>query len=150
MTADVLYYDPANEPRPPFRQGEAGVVWVSESDVFEYDTRVHISPNSYHALFAHGVIDALARLPLQMGPLEEGAEAVLAPSALSDALRIFYDADRYTYGARHDLLVAAAWGTPIADYRIAVDNRELQRTLSQLQYLTSQASRMGHGVRLRL
>ena len=63
---------------------------------------------------------------------------------------ILPEADRQTYGVRHDLLVAAAWGSPAADYRIRIDNREYQKTLSQLQFLASQASHMGHGLRFAL
>ena len=37
-----------------------------------------------------------------------------------------------------------------ARYRIAIDNREYQKTLSQLQFLASTAARYGHGLRLRL
>jgi hypothetical protein len=52
-----------------------------------------------------------------------------------------------TYGAQHDLPVAEWKGV---DYRIVVDNREYQRTLSKLQFLATTASRQGHGIRLRL
>lgn len=136
--------------RPPYRRGEAGVVWLSDEGFLETDTRVSIEPNSYHSLFAHGVVEALAALPLDIGPLDEDAEAVLSPVALPAALRIFYEADSKTYGARHDLLVARAFGSPPTEYRLVVDNREYQRTLSQLQFLASQATRMGQGLRLKL
>jgi len=126
------------------------MVWLSDEDVLETDTRVVLSPNSLHSLVAHGVIATLARLPVQLGPLEPGREAVLTPAALPHALDVLYEADRQTYGVRHDLLIASGWGEPPTDYRIAVDNREYQRTLSQLQYLASQAARMGNGVRLKL
>ncbi len=150
MSQRVQYFDPFSDVHPPFRCGEAGVVWLSEEGFLETDTRVSIDPNAYHSLFAHGVVDALARLPLDLGPLCEGGEAVFAPPSMPEALRIFYEADRETYGARHDLLVARAWGSPPIDYRIEVDNREYQRTLSQLQFLASQAARMGQGLRLKL
>ena len=153
MPNPVRYLDPEAETCPPFREGEAGVVWLDGDGVLETDTRVRISPNSYHSLFAHGVIDRLAKLPLllpDLGPPGEERQAVISPAAMPDALRIFYDADRETYGVRHDLLVAEAFGEPPADYRVAVDNREYQRTLSQLQFLANQASRMGHGLRLQL
>jgi hypothetical protein len=150
MSPRVHYYDPRAKLRAPYRIGEAGVVWLSEDGFLETDTRVAIGPNSYHSLFAHGVVEALARLPLDMGPLGPDREAVLSPSALPDALRVFYEADRETYGVRHDLLVARAWGSPPIDYRIEVDNREYQRTLSQLQFVTSQAAQMGRGLRLKL
>lgn len=150
MSKRVRYYDPEQLPMPPFRSGEAGLVWLSEEEVFETDTRVIISPNTLHSLFEHDVVGKLAALPAQIGPLGPGREAVLSPAALPEALHILYEADRQTYGARYDLLVASAWGTPPADYRIVVDNREYQRTLSQLQFVASQASRMGYGLRLRL
>ena len=153
MPHPVRYLDLDAPTHPPFREGEAGVVWLDGDGVLDTDTRVRISPNTYHSLFAHGVVDALAALPLlapDLGPLGEGRQAVISPAAMPDALRIFYDADCETYGVRHDLLVASGFGEPPADYRVAVDNREYQRTLSQLQFLASQASRMGHGLRLRL
>jgi hypothetical protein len=152
----VHYFDQSRGPSrhrapdPPYRGGEAGFVWLSEEETFETDTRVVLTPNTYHSLVAHGVVDQLALLKIQMGPLAVGSEAVLSPTALPEALRIFYEADRMTYGARHDLLVASGWGAPPTDYRIIVDNREYQQSLSQLQFLTSQASRLGHAVRLKL
>jgi len=136
--------------RSPFRSGEAGMVWLTEEGYFETDTRIAFGPNTYHSLVVHGVVAALAALPLEMGPLEVGSEAVLAPASLPAALRLFYEADRETYGVKHDLLVARAWGSPPADYRIEIDNREYQRTLSKLQFVASEASRMGHGLRLKL
>jgi len=134
----------------PFRNGEAGLVWISEDEIFETDTQVCLSPNTYHSLFEHGVIEQLALLPLEMGRLGRDSEAVLAPSALTAALPILYEADRQTYGVRHDLLIARAQGMPPTDYRIVIDNREYQRSLSQLQFLASRASRMGHGLRIKL
>lgn len=146
----VWYYDFDGPVKPPFRSGEAGMVWLSDEDLLETDTRVILSPNSLHSLFAHGVIAKLARLPMQLGRLESGAEGVLSPAAMPEALHVLYEADRETYGVRHDLLVASGWGVPPADYRIVVDNREYQRTLSQLQFLASQTSRLGNGLRLKL
>lgn len=155
MSSRVFYYDPRShgakrDPASPFRFGEVGAVWLSQDGYLETDTRVALGPNTYHSLVAHGVVAALAALPLEMGPLAPGSEAVLAPASVPAAMRLFYEADRQTYGAEHDLLVAAAWGDPPADYRIAVDNREYQRTLSKLQFVASEASRMGHGLRLKL
>ncbi len=150
MSRPVHYYDPRSDAGPPFRRGEAGVVWLSDDGFFETDTRVELAPNSYHSLFAHGVVESLAALPLDVGPLREGGEAVLSPTAMTDVLRVFYEADRQTYGAEHDLLIAAEFGSPPIDYRLAVDNREYQRTLSKLQFLASQAAHMGHGLRLKL
>lgn len=150
MTRRVQYYDSSKPVTAPYRTGEAGLVWLSDEDIFETDTQVCLSPNTYHSLFEHGVIEQLAVLPLEMGPLDHDSEAVLTPSALTGALPILYEADRQTYGVRHDLLIAQAWGSPPTDYRIVVDNREYQRSLSQLQFLASRASRMGHGLRIKL
>lgn len=164
MSSRVVYYEPRYEPRPaaplratpteasptPFRCGEVGVVWLSDEGFLETDTRVMLGPNSYHSLVAHGVVEALGKLLLELGPLEPGSEAVLAPASMPAAIHLFYEADRETYGVSHDLLVARAWGSPPRDYRIAVDNREYQRTLSKLQFVASEAGRMGHGLRLRL
>ena len=65
---------------------------------------------------------------------------------------IFYEADRRTYGPRWVGVefVAARCSEPPTEYRIAIDNREYQRTLSRLQYLASTAARHGNGVRIRI
>lgn len=149
----TLYFDHAavdTEPKPPFATGEAGVVWVEPSGDVETDTRVSISPNSFHALHGHGVVAALNELELAVGPIGHHRDAVIGPQSIPAALRLFYEADRKTYGARHDLLVRAPEPDDDTEYRLVVDNREYQRTLSQLQYMTSLAGRMGHGIRLRL
>ena len=149
----VVYYDPHaadGEVAPPFASGEAGCVWVGADGVVQTDVRVLISPNSLHALHGHGVVARLAELGPELGPIGGGRDALLGPVRVERALAIFYDADRKTYGARHDLLVRAASGPDDVEYRIVVDNREYQRTLSQLQFMTSTAARMGQGIRLRV
>jgi hypothetical protein len=132
----------------PFRRGEAGWVWMNAQGMAETDSRVSISANSLHALHGHGVVAQLNGLDLLIGCVGEGEPAVLSPSAASAATRIFYEADRMTYGGQHDLLVEG--DSLSVEYRIVVDNREYQRTLSQLQFLASGAARMGHGVLLAL
>ena len=151
MKAHQVYYfdhaDEARNPSPPYSSGEAGFVWINESDELTLDRQFAISFNSLHALHGHGVVDLLNGLDLIAGPVGGGQDAALAPGAVEEASRILYDADRMTYGARHDLRVAEWRGV---EYRIVVDNREYQRTLSKLQFLSTTASRQGHGLRLRL
>ena len=36
------------------------------------------------------------------------------------------------------------------EYRVAIDNREYQQTLSKQQFLATTAARHGHGLRIRL
>jgi hypothetical protein len=147
---EIYYFDHAaktSNPSPPYHCGEAGFIWISEAEFVETDWRFAISPNSLHALHGHGVVDLLNGLEQMAGPIGTGRDAIVAPSAAEEASRIFYEADRMTYGARHDLRVARRKGI---DYRIVVDNREYQRTLSKLQFLSTTAARHGHGLRLRL
>ncbi len=128
-------------------EGEAGFVWVCDEGWVETDTQVSIPSNSLHALHGHGVVEALNALPQSLGPAGMLRDAVVEPSGVPEALRILYAADRMTYGAVHDLLVERRDAT---EYRIVVDNREYQRTLSRLQFLFSRAMRVGHGVRIRV
>jgi hypothetical protein len=140
----------SHAPEPPFFCGEAGVVWVGGEGFVQTDTRVHISPNSLHALHGHGVVDRLNALRLEVGQIGKLRDAVIAPGDTPAALRIFYEADRFTYGAVHDLLVERRDRQGPSEYRLRVDNREFQRTLSQLQFMSSTAAHMGHGIRLRI
>ena len=148
----VVYYDHAtgDSEQPGFRSGEAGGVHFSADGGVETDVRVRIGPNSLHALEGHGVIADLNRLPLITGPILPGRDAVLRPFGLSDASRILHEADRKTYGAVHEFVVHESEVPERVQYRIVIDNREYQRTLSRLQYLVTLASREGFGVRLRL
>ena len=150
MSSRIVYFDHStqtDDPSAPFRIGEAGFVWVDEDGDMTSDTQVLIPPNTVHALHAHGVLDQINALDLALGPLGEGHEAVVAPAAVEDITRIFYEADRMTYGQVHDLCVAAIDET---EYRIVIDNREYQRTLSRLQFLSGTAARLGRGLRLRI
>lgn len=151
-TARIVYYDhaAADLPQPGFRQGRADRVVVGDDGVAESQTAVDITPNSLCALLGHGVAERLDRLPLVYGRIRAGGEAVLRPSALSDASRILYEADRMTYGATHEFLAQQSGGADSIAYRIVIDNREYQRTLARLQYLVTLSGREGHGVRLKL
>lgn len=147
----IVYYDPAGPAdQPGFRSGEASHVVALPDGAFETRATVEIGPNSLHALVEHGVATELARLPLVVGPLEPGRDAVLRPTALSDAAHILYEADRRTYGRNWEFVIGHDGAADPIEYRIAIDNREYQRTLSRLQYLVTMASRSGYGVRLRL
>jgi hypothetical protein len=148
----IVYYDhgAADALQPGFRSGRADRVrFTSEGDL-ESEQPVRIPPNSLHALEGHGILARLNRLPLAIGPIAPGRDAVLRPKALDDASRIFYDADRDTYGARHEFLAHEARVPERVQYRIVIDNREYQRTLARLQYLVTLASREGFSLRLRL
>ncbi|MAJ58748.1 MAG: hypothetical protein CBC48_01550 [bacterium TMED88] len=152
MASTTVYFDhdaDDQQIRPPFRSGDAGFVWSNQDVGFETDSQVNISPNSLHALHGHGVVLQLGALDAAMGEVGNGQDAVFGPASVEQALRIFYEADRKTYGARHDLLVRGSRDGAEPEYRIIVDNREYQRTLSRLQYLCSTAARMGQGVRIR-
>ena len=147
----MVYYDHAlPDAQPGFRSGEAGRVMIRTDGEVETDVRVRLTPNSVHALEGHGVLDALNALPLAIGPIAAGRDAVLRPSALSAASRILVEADRTTYGARHEFAVGRSAVPEPVEFRIRIDNREYQRTLARLQYLVTLAGREGHAVRLRI
>ena len=147
--SERVYFDHAARiaPRAPYCHGNAGFVWVCDEGYIETDAQVVIPANSLHALHGHGVVEELNALPQSLGPIGSGRDAVIEPSGVAEALRILYAADSMTYGGRHDLLVERLNGV---EYRIVIDNREYQRTLSRLQFLCSRATREGRGVRLLL
>jgi len=150
MPARTIYFDHetgTKAPVAPFQQGEAGFVWLDEDGDLGSDTQVIIPPNSVHAMKGHGVIDQINGLGLAMGLLGEGGEAVVMPGGVEEVTRVFYDADRMTYGQVHDLYVGTI---DEVEYRIEVNNREYQRTLSRLQFLSGTASRLGRGLRLQI
>ena len=147
----IVYYDHSrpDETQAGFRSGEvSSFEWSADGEIVTR-ARVALAPNSLHALHEHGVVDALNRLPLAIGPIAADREAVLEPRALSEASRILYEADRRTYGNTWEFVVARS-EVPRAEYRIQIDNREYQRSLSRLQYLVVLAGREGRVVRLRL
>jgi hypothetical protein len=143
----VVYLDPGahDAPRAPLRRGEAGLLSLAGDGGFDTDVRVQLSPNSVHALFGHGVVDELNRLPLE-GTIGEGAPAVIPPAALEDARDLFYQADRKTYGGAWEFVVGRTDGSAPVQYRLRVDNREYQVTLVRLVDLATRASRYGHAV----
>jgi hypothetical protein len=147
----VVYYDHrAPDPQPGFRSGEAGFVVPDRQGGLEKDLQVHLPPNALHALFEHGVAAQLAQLPLSVGPLGEGRDAVIRPAALDAAAEILWEADRKTYGRIWEFTIGWPSAPGFLEYRIVIDNRGYQRSLSQLQFLVSRASREGHAVWLRL
>ncbi len=144
----VVYLEPDSPtPPPPFRTGAAGHVRMTDAGVLEADERVQLSANTVHALEGHGVLEALNRLPLEMGRSGGGAELMLPQAVLDEAADILTQADRNTYGATWEFVVARVDG---AEFRVRVDNREYQRALARLRDLLVSASRQGHAVWLRI
>jgi hypothetical protein len=145
----VVYLQPEqlDAPPPPFRTGAAGRVWLGERGELETDERVRLSANAVAALAGHGVLDALNRLPLEMGRLGEGREVLVPQASLDAAADILTEADRKTYGAVWEFVVGRQDG---AEYRVRVDNREYQRALARLRDLIVAASRQGFAVWLRI
>jgi hypothetical protein len=147
-TDAVIYYDhAAADEQPGYRMGDAGFVIPDEQWGFKGTRVVEIPPNALHALAAHGVVEQLNALEFQSDPIAPGVDAVLRPFALDEAAHILYEADRKTYGRIWEFVVGRFGG---CEYRIVIDNRGYQRTLSQLQFLVTSASRQGYGVRIRL
>jgi hypothetical protein len=134
---------------PRLRCGAAGCAWLTEDGSMASETRVQLSANSTHALLGHGVVDALNELAIQ-GKLGRGLEVIIPSEVLDLARSIFYEADGKTYGASHEFSLGHGVGAGRVEYRIRIDNREYQRTLSALQFLLSSASREGRLVWLRI
>lgn len=134
---------------PLLRSGEAGSLWIGEDGSFHTDTRVELSCNTTHALLGHGVIDALNGLSLE-GRVGERVEAVLPARVLDSARALFIDADRTTYGATHEFVVASSANPEPTEYRIRIHNREYQAALTRLTFLMSSASREGKAVWIRI
>ncbi len=150
--ARIVYYDHGEraEAQPRFPHGEAGPVVVASNGEWTADTEVWISPNSHCALLNHGVARELGAIESVEGSVGNGLDALVAPAAAERVARIFYEADRQTYGARYDFLACLDEAPVRVEYRIQIDNREYQQTLSRLQFLATTAARHGHGIRLRL
>jgi hypothetical protein len=148
----VVYYDHERAAReqPFFPCGEAGPVEIRADGEWVTDTVVAIGPNSHCALLRHGVARELQAIPGVEGSVGRGLDALVPPAAAELAARVFYEADRKTYGARYDFLVFASAPPDLVEYRIAIDNREYQQTLSRLQFLATTAARHGHGLRIRI
>lgn len=151
----IVYFDPALplEAQPGFRAGEAGIVdFTLDDDAQARLPRVVIPPNAAHALVALGVVARLNLLPLEIGPIAPGREAVLFPGALERAIGILYGIENELWNGERDytaleLEVGAVNGT---SYRLRFDRREFERSLLRLIDLCSAAWRAGRGVRLAL
>lgn len=149
----VVYYDHDLDAdlQPLFPRGEAGPVVVLGDGDWSAETEVSIGPNSHCALLNHGVATMLNEISGIEGSVGNGLDALVPPAVAEAAARVFYEADRKTYGALYDFVAfAGSEGPECVCYRIAIDNREYQRTLSQLQFLCTTAARHGHGIRLRI
>ena len=131
------------------RTGEAGCVSLTTDGALELDTRVRLSSNSTHALLGHGVIEQLNALPLE-GTLGGGCEVLFPPAHLEAARALFFEADRKTYGALYEFVVGTHDDPEPIEYRVRIDNREYQSTLSHLTFLMSVASREGLAVWMRV
>lgn len=151
-SARVVYYDHAlgAEHQAAFPRGEAGPVILRADGDWSAETEVWIGPNSHCALMRHGVADALSALPRVQGRVGGGLDALVPPASAEAAARVFYEADRRTYGARYDFVAHLQELPERIEYRVAIDNREYQQTLSRLQFLATTAARHGHGLRIRL
>ena len=147
LSRNILYVDEfeANDARHrdvSLRTGSAGWLYAGDDGSLRNEVRLTLSPNSTHALIGHGVVDALNELPLQ-GRLGTGMEVLIPPAQLDSARELFYRADTKTYGASHEFVVDAHEGV---EYRLRIDNREYQNTLSELQYLLRRASHDGMAI----
>lgn len=140
-----LASDDFDDPPPPFRTGAAGLVRLDDQGEFDLEERVRISANSLHAMVGHGVVDRLNALGLE-GTLGAGAPVLFRPGLVEDARSVLYDADRRTYGASYEFVVAREPGPPPTEYRVAVLNREYQVTLVRLVDVFQRASRHGEAV----
>ena len=149
MKIVYLLPEQAQAPPKPFLVGEAGCIWFRDDGSLERDTRVWLSANSTHALLGHGVVDALNELLLE-GRLGDGCETLIPPAALDEARSLFYAADRQTYAASYEFVVATQRAPEPVEYRVRIDNREYQSCLAELTYLTSTASREGLAVWMRI
>jgi hypothetical protein len=147
MRVIYLSSEAFDAPPPPFRTGVGGRVWMSARGELETDERVRLSANTVHALEGHGVLDELNRLPLELGRLGEGRQVLVPQAVLDDAADILTDADRKTYGASYEFVVARARGV---EYRIRIENREYQRALARMRDLIVQAGRQGFAVWFRI
>ena len=145
--ADRVYLEPDEfaDPPAPFRTGAAGLVRLDAEGAFELEERLQISANSLHAMEGHGVVDRLNELGLE-GTLGRGAPVLFRPALVEHARSILYEADRQTYGASYEFVVARQEGARPREYRVAVQNREYQVTLVRLVDVFQRASRHGEAV----
>ncbi len=154
----IVYYDPARpaDAQPAFRSGEAGIVDFALDDAAQARLpQVAIPPNACHALVQLGVVSRLNLLPLEIGPIAHGAEAVLFPGALEHAIAILYAFENELWNgereyARLELLVEPRAGEGEVEHRLRFDRREFERSLLRLIDRMHTAWRAGRGVRLAL
>ena len=154
----IVYYDPARplEAQPGFRSGEAGIVDFTLDDAAQARLpRVAIPPNACHALVGLGVTSRLNLLPLEIGPIAHGREAVLFPSALEPAIEVLYAFENELWNGERDytaleLVVEAPESDRGVEYRLPFARREFERSLLRLVDLLQAAWRTGRGVRLSL
>ncbi len=152
----IVYFDPARplDEQPGFRCGEASIVDFTQDDEAQARlARVGIPPNACHALESLGAVSRLNLLPLEIGPIAPGREAVLFPGALERAIEILYALENELWNGSRDYgALEFAVGTPEAspgvEYRLRFDRREFERALLRLIDLFHSAWRAGRGVRL--
>lgn len=140
-----LAADAFDDPPPPFRTGAAGLVRLDAAGEFELEERLRISANSLHAMVGHGVVDRMNALGLE-GTLGAGAPVLVRPGLVERARSVLYDADRKTYGASYEFVVAREDEPVPREFRVAVRNREYQVTLVRLVDVLNRASRHGEAV----
>ena len=145
----VIYYDPSKpaDAQAPFRTGIAGRVELHADGMIRLEPVVELSPNSLHALWGHREVEALRRCAPDEMHLEPRVETLVPPTAIDACVHVLYQADRNTYGNAFEFVVAESNGD---EFRLRVDNREYQRSLSRLQFLFTSSARSGLGIYLRL
>src|SRR5258705_375645 len=101
----IVYFDPARpvETQPRFRRGEAAIVdFTLDESAQEKLARVAIPANAVHGLIGLGVVARLNRLPLEVGPIAAGRDAVLFPGALERAIEILYAVENELWNGSRD------------------------------------------------
>jgi hypothetical protein len=156
----IVYFDPTRpvEAQPGFRSGEAAIVDVMLDEPAQARlSRVVIPANAAHGLVGLGVVARLNLLPLEIGPIAPGRDAVLFPGALERAIEILYAVENELWNGARDyaaleLVVATERHDPAdpVEYRLRFDRREFERSLLRLVDLFQAAWRAGRGVRLAL
>lgn len=155
----IVYFDPARpvETQPGFRSGEAAIVDFTLDELAQAKlARVAIPANAVHGLIGLGVVARMNLLPLEIGPIAPGREAVLFPGALERAIEILYAVENELWNGARDyraleLVVATVpRDAGAVEYRLRFDRREFERSLLRLVDLFHAAWRAGRGVRLAL
>lgn len=139
-----LERDQWTDPPAPFRTGSAGWIRLDAEDQFELHSRVDLSANATHALLEHGVVDALNALGLE-GQLGGGLPVLIRPALIEAARSVLYEADRNTYGATWEFVIDRSETDPPCEYRVIIDNRDYQISLTRLIDVLNHASRVGIG-----